>query len=457
MANILIKLSLRRIRMLSLISILVSVTLFSLKSDTLITGSEETPSFSSLHVSGKKIIDESGSQVLLRGFNIWSAQIFDEYPSQNFPLTVERFQQISGWGFNVIRIPLWWGANIEHYQDQPGVYDEENLQKLEQVVHYAGEANLYVILSVRVSGGPGTDWGGWPTHSYLLTSEGLTRYCNFIEMLIQRFDPYPPIIGFNPWHFPFHGEWDANKNFIISSQYYKAITPSMISSVRQYSNKIIFYSPMLHGLRGISNQYPHTWDTGEFAFISPISDPLNNAVYEHDGYWPLPVSLPDQAPENHRQYNYPDWNYDIEDLRIQISFAKAFSDQYNVPMMMGEFGLQIHIYPEASVRPIRQSRIDYLDTKLTILDEYGDYNWLYWLYSNNEVPEGILEADLTPSAVLPVLQKHIQTNIHITTTASTSARASFDTLNVKISGFPISSIIMGLAIGLIVISITRIR
>jgi len=345
-----------------------------------------------LQVDGKRIVDEEGRQVLLRGFSLWDAGIFE--PQWHYPYSVEHLQWLKDWGFNVIRTSAWWGRNIEPYEDQVGVYSEENLVDLEAVVQNAGDAGLYVIISVRVQylADPAATWDGWGEADMLLTSEGLQRYCNMLEMLVQRFDSYPQVIGYCPWHFPWHHVEEPQRNDTTVQQYYDTITPAMINAIRAHSSKIIFYSPYKHGLHLMSDSYPWCWDTGEFDFITPV--PQNNVVYMHDGHRPLDVEQKGAT-----------WDSDVEFIRSQMSYAKAFSDKYNVPMCLAEFGLNIH--GAQSTRPIDQSRLNMLDAKLTVLDDYGDYNWLYWLYTNDEVGAGVLESDLSPSAVVPLLQDHV--------------------------------------------------
>lgn len=351
-----------------------------------------------LQVEGKRIIDENGNQVLLRGFNAWHANIFEV---DGLRLTEERLQEIKDWGFNVLKAEIWWTARwagIEQDFNQNGVYNEANLAKLETFVQRAEQVGLYVILSMRVSHVEGVppegQWQGWAWHDYLLTSEGLERYCNFLSMIVQRFDDYEQVIGYCPWHFPWHGDWNPPQS--TKDAYYNTITPAMIDAVRTYSNKIIFYSPFHHGIA--TDPQGNILDAGWFLYISPITD--SNVVYCHDGHRSAPSRSPDEGFRG-----IWDWDYDYQSVRDQYQPAIDFMNTYNVPIMLAEFGLQIH--QGDTRRPIDQSRLDFTDFRLTILDEAGDYNWAYWIYGNNEVAQGVLEADLSPSAVVPVLRAHV--------------------------------------------------
>ncbi|CAF4352989.1 unnamed protein product, partial [Adineta steineri] len=65
--------------------------------------------------------------------------ISDEWNSHN------DFAQIRKWGFNVIRLCLSWSA----LEPTPGNYSEIYLQRVEQIVQWASEEQVYVILDMH--------------------------------------------------------------------------------------------------------------------------------------------------------------------------------------------------------------------------------------------------------------------------------------------------------------------
>lgn len=325
-----------------------------------------------LKVSGSRIVDGLNREVMLKGFHLWSGNVF-HYDWGRMELTVERFRQIKDWGFNLVFSSGWWGDIFEPYQDQDGVYDEKNLAKLEQVIQRAQEAGLYFIISIRVSFNdvnPPT-WQGWGRHSYLLQEEYLNRYCRLWEMLVQRFKKYDNLIGYCPWHFPWHQTVITD---LERAQYYSVIIPRLTESIRKYSDKILFVSSM----RCQSDELP----------AEPLAD--RNVVYIHEDYKPYSVSHEGEA-----------WNYDIDYLRRYKEPAVDFANKYNVPVMVEENGLDWHKYPKD------QSRLDWLDTQLSLFDELGYVGWLNWIYT---MPDGggfaVLNEDGTPTEVVDVLRQH---------------------------------------------------
>jgi len=333
-----------------------------------------------LRVNGSKIVDGLGREVRLKGFNLWSSDIFENW---NMPLTVEHFKQIKAWGFNVVRNTGWWGNNFEPNYSQVGLYDEKSLASLEKTVVDAREAGLYYIISIRVSYNDThpVDWQGWGKANYVHTEEGLDRFSRLWEMLVQRFDNYTNVIGYCPWHFPWHqtdySEEDANK-------YYEVVTPRLIQAIRKHSSKIIFWAPIGAG-KGVVDGV--SYHSGQYASINPILD--ENIVYMHNVYSPRSVTHEGES-----------WDYNVDFLEAQISFAVNFSRKYNVPLIAGEFGINWHKYSKD------QTRLDWLDAVLKLFERYG-YNWLNWIYSTPASGGwGILNEDGTPTEVVDVLRKY---------------------------------------------------
>ncbi len=339
--------------------------------------------YAKLVVKGRQIIDQYGQPVLLRGFSLWWPNLFQE---QWHPfLTPERFQELKSWGFNVINIVVPW-ATIERSADQIGVYDEARLQRLEEVIEWIQDAGLYVVISLRVM----NLWWDMPTAiEYTMTEECRIRYANFLETIVKRFDHYENLIGYNGWHFPYHGYEGKWSDPAWKDSYYNVYTPIIVNTIRAHSNKIIFYSLIYQGGWG-----PRSKDTGAFDSLTPLSD--TNVVYCHKLHNPYEV-----------EHEPVDWDYDYDYVKSLIQPAIDFQNKYNVPLACWEFGMEIH--DRCGERPIRQSRLDCLDYKLQLMDEQGNYHWVYWIYTKWEpegCPEAVLEEDGTPTQVMDVLRNH---------------------------------------------------
>ena len=129
-------------------------------------------------VENEWFVDEEGRKVLLRGVNLGGSSKVPSNPNgathiqtdltsrdvsfvgRPFPIedAHDHFRRIRHWGFNSLRFVTTWEA-IEH--DNPGQYDEEYLEYVEEVLKIAEEHRLYTIIDPhqdawsRASGGDG--------------------------------------------------------------------------------------------------------------------------------------------------------------------------------------------------------------------------------------------------------------------------------------------------------------
>ena len=133
--------------------------------------------------SGMYFTDEQGRYVLLRGVNLGGStkvpfapdipsHVYEgffnhrdlSFVGRPFPLEEadEHFSRLQSWGFNCLRFLITWEA-IEH--QGPGIYDEEYLDYLYQVIQKAGEYGFKLFIDPhqdvwsRFTGGDGAP--GW--------------------------------------------------------------------------------------------------------------------------------------------------------------------------------------------------------------------------------------------------------------------------------------------------------
>ena len=74
------------------------------------------------------------------------------------PVTTKAMiDEVKAKGFNAVRIPVTWGANIEKNTQYTGTISSEWLDRVEEVVNYALDNNMYCIVNVHHDVGKG-DW-----------------------------------------------------------------------------------------------------------------------------------------------------------------------------------------------------------------------------------------------------------------------------------------------------------
>ena len=371
-----------------------------------------------VHVNGKNIVDEWGRTITLRGFNLWINDWGYGTDTPFMKLTPTHMQQIKNWGFNLVKLSVYWTFWLEPDENAPGVYNEEFLSHMDWVIDMAWDAELYSIISVRVCFDPTTmpDWAGWSTHDYVVYNQvdsggihGLERFCNLWRMLVNRFDDHPGVIGYNPWMFPYHSQKVPDGDERVDL-YNNNVSPALNSAIREKSNKIIFWSPVHCGARLHRDGEDHyVFDAGGYGAFPPlwnqtrVPTPFDdeNIVYTITGYGNFEVA-------NNAEVI---WDYDVQYIEQGFAFGKSFQDRYDVPMMSSEGpGLFIHNpNPDnhANIRPIRQDRLDMLVQTLKLLDNYPK-NWAYWIYSGEKNSYGVLENSVTleESEIVPILAQH---------------------------------------------------
>jgi endoglycosylceramidase len=106
-----------------------------------------------LRTNGKWIVDGKGNIIILRGAN------FLGYGWGNWKShTLEDYERMKSWGFNVVRLPIGWN----YIEPEPGVYNESYLAIIDRDISWAKQAGLYIVL----------DMHQWRWSSYFTFSAG---------------------------------------------------------------------------------------------------------------------------------------------------------------------------------------------------------------------------------------------------------------------------------------------
>lgn len=169
----------------------------------------------SIRAAGPWFHDEYGRVMILRGVNLSGSSkvpftpngathlrdgFFDHrqvsFVGRPFPLenADEHFTRLSAWGLTLLRFLVTWEA-IEHAG--PGIYDQEYLDYLYEVVKKAGEYGFQVIIDPhqdvwsRFSGGDGAP--GWTMECVGLDP---TRFHEAGGAIVHQIhgDPFPPMV-----------------------------------------------------------------------------------------------------------------------------------------------------------------------------------------------------------------------------------------------------------------------
>ncbi|MCM1334534.1 MAG: glycoside hydrolase family 5 protein [Bacteroides sp.] len=110
----------------------------------------------------------------------------DETLWGNPPATKELFEALWESGVNAVRIPVTWRDHI----DEAGNVNEAWLERVREVVDYAYDLGMIVIINIHHDGGGDPDFGAWICHAATDFDGTLARYETLWGQIAERFRDY---------------------------------------------------------------------------------------------------------------------------------------------------------------------------------------------------------------------------------------------------------------------------
>lgn len=315
-------------------------------------------------VKGKEIIGVDGKPILLRGINLgnWlnpegymfkfqnvnsfrlidnaikelvgadEARKFWKTFRDNY-ITKEDISFIKSTGLNHIRVPF----NFKFFlvEDHPEIWLEEGFKRLDDVIKWCKEENLYVVLDLHAAPGGQTGDNIDDSWSYPFLFEDEQAQQTTIALWKKLADQYKEetiVIGYDLLNEPLP-HYLKNKEELnqLLEPLYKKIT----TAIREVDkNHIVF----LGGAQ---------WNTNFNMLGTPFEDKL---AYTFHKYWMPPV-------------------------QEQIQDYVDFSNKHNVPMWMGESG---------------ENEDAWIDSFRVVL-EYNNIGWCFWPYKKMDSDRGMVK------------------------------------------------------------------
>ena len=316
-----------------------------------------------IRCDGENIVDTDGKTLMLRGANLgnWlnpEGYMFKFQNANSFRLIDNAFKELLGadearkfWktfrdnyitredihfikstGLNHIRVPF----NFKFFliEDHPEIYLEEGFKRLDDVIKWCREENLYVILDLHAAPGGQTgdnidDSWGYP---FLFENEDAQQTTIALwKKIASRYKNEKIVIGYDLLNepIPHYYENKEELNKLLESLYKK-----LTNAIRLVDkNHIIF----LGGAQ---------WDTNFKVFGEPFD---KNLAYTFHKYWMSPVQK-------------------------EIQEYVDFREKYNVPIWMGESG---------------ENEDTWIDSFRTLLDQ-NKIGWSFWPYKKMDSMRGIV-------------------------------------------------------------------
>ncbi|MDE6852233.1 MAG: glycoside hydrolase family 5 protein [Lachnospiraceae bacterium] len=128
--------------------------------------------------------------------------ILDDTPSEsvdetlwgNSRTTPEIFTTLKNQGFNAVRIPVTWR---DHLGDAPTyLIDEAWMNRVQEVVDYAYDLGMYVIIDLHHDGGDDTEFGAWIRKASTEKESVLEKYTAIWKQIAERFQDYSDYLIF---------------------------------------------------------------------------------------------------------------------------------------------------------------------------------------------------------------------------------------------------------------------
>jgi len=277
---------------------------------------------------------------------------------------------IKEWGANCVRIPF--NYRLIEFEDRPFSLNAEGLQYLDKAVKWCEKHLLYCILDMHAApGAQNTDWhcDGIGKAELFLNEINKDRYLRLWYFLASHYKNISAVAGYdilNEPVVPMQDEW------MIKDLYEKAI-----KEIRCVDDHHIIF------LEG--NVWAQRLD-----FLGKPAD--NNTVYSIHTYPPTEFTF-----NLERGLQYPGTIGGIywgkKTFGLLAKPYKIFSDIMNVPLYVGEFGVNARDGHYGEITWVRD-----------IVDVFKQHNlhWTYWTYktvANAVYPDGIYRYVKNPAWV----------------------------------------------------------
>jgi hypothetical protein len=286
------------------------------------------------------------------------------------PMTLQDLQELRNLGANLVQ--------ASHpglfTQRPPYVVNETAQQFLDDLVGWAEQVGIYVVITMRT--GPGrnesaiTGFGGQPLTTVWTDQEAHDAWIEMWRYIADRYRTRPAVVGYNLLVEP-------HPNTLVDPQ--GSLTPLQYDE--QYRDTLYdwnqFAREMTMAIREVDENTPIIVDSLQWANASwfpglePTGDP--RTVYDLHTYDPDVYT----SPEGAAIVGYPSVvegvTFDRSWIEEHIRPVREFSMQHNAPILVGEFGL-FRWVPNAA---------DFIRDEIELFEQYG-WTYTYWAWRTDE-------------------------------------------------------------------------
>jgi endoglucanase len=303
---------------------------------------------SMLHASGRNIVNANGQTVVLKGMNLGGYMVMEPWmcpaDSGGLPdsysvmseldsrfgvaeeqtlirdyeqawITTQDFVNIKNAGFNVVRVPVWWGNFWPLASQTSSTWRSDAFTQLDWIVSQAAAQGIYVIIDMHgVVGGQSTsdDTGQQNQNQYWTNTNDQGNTAWMWWEIANHYNGNATVAGYDLLNEPMNAPNDAD---VISA------FASLYTSVRSADpNHMII-------IEGCFDQ----WDWAMLP--SPSSKGWTNVVYEmHEYQWNTTQAAVNAGSQNevnefnnYASYNVPDYIGEWNDMGYNSSYQYSYN------------------------------------------------------------------------------------------------------------------------------------
>ncbi len=266
-------------------------------------------------------------------------------------------------GSTVVRLPL----NYRHFEDdkKPFVYKESGFQRLNRVLGWCEKYGLYAILDLHaVQGWQNTDWHCDNDSAQALFWEHphfIDRFVALWEEFARRYKDNRAVAGYDVMNEPLcnaaRGRFTDVDKYGRSWDRINAVFHRVVDAIRRIDPQHIIF------LEG--DYFSSLFD----GFEAPFTDNLAYSSHNYTASGFGPGAYPGMI-------NGTMWDRDKQLNEFLSHEGTRFTQKYNVPLWVGEFG---SVYNGASSET--EDRLRALDDQIGIFEKYGAH-WTTWTYKD---------------------------------------------------------------------------
>lgn len=276
------------------------------------------------------------------------------YPDKT-AYTKEMLELFAKLGFNTIRMPVLYEWLIDENPPYNSITGQIPFDLFETVIKPVAEEYDQMVIIDNHHGKDLTDAN---------FMQEIPRICGQWIFLTKKYKDLP--------HDQYLFELRNEPTNTISNENLRVVQQAIIDSIRNYDTERI----LIVG----ANWWNASWSLVE---TQPYDDP--NMIYTFHSY--TPFNFTHQGQPWHSPYINPDITFNKNDqgaidLRNELVSAKSWSDEHDVPVFWGEFGVSWYADEE--------SRCNYIKYATCTANELN-IPWIYWDIKNSDQAFGIFE------------------------------------------------------------------